>query len=101
MRFALTRPRRREDYSITAAKVDPDYGVTGLTMGDVFGRAGSMGDFGAVGRTLAPAARAASPVVWYIATWADWVLARAQGPWSTSSMAAMVVPATIIAITPG
>ncbi len=46
------------------------YGVTGLTVGEVFGpgRAGSIDDFGLVGRTAAPAARAASPVVAYIAT---------------------------------
>jgi hypothetical protein len=48
------------------------YGVTGLTVGDVFGpgRSGSIGDLGSVGSTLAPAAWAASPVVAYIATWA-------------------------------
>lgn len=77
--------------------------MTGLTVGDVFGpgRAGSIGDFGSVGSTAAPAARAASPVVAYIATWAGWVLARFQGPWSTISIAAIVTPATISAITPG
>nr|GAJ36719.1 hypothetical protein BDOA9_0159370 [Bradyrhizobium sp. DOA9] len=72
-----------------------------MTAGEVFGRCGSIGDFGSVGSTMAPAARAASPVVANIATWAGCVLARLHGPWSTTSMAAMVTPATISAITPG
>src|SRR3954463_10126180 len=80
--FARIRPRPAADCSTTAARARASYGVTGLTVGDVFGpgRAGSIGDFGSVGRILAPAARAASPVVAYIATWAGCVLARFHGP---------------------
>src|SRR5262249_61491316 len=62
---------------------------------------GSIGDLRSVGRTTAPAARAASPVVLYIATWAGCAFARLHGPWSTSSIAATVTPATISAITAG
>ena len=62
--------RRREGREHGRHADEPYYGVTGLTVGDVFGpgRSGSTSDFGAVGSTLAPAACAASPVVAYIAT---------------------------------
>ena len=47
----------------TAARASSQ-GVTGLTVGEVFGpgRVGSIGDLFSVGNTIAPAACAASPV---------------------------------------